>query len=117
MARESGSEITAARSSTSIEPDLDAEGRRFARLDELVRTLVARFQALERDHAALRERLEERDERVRGLEEELLQLNQRRRDAAKRVEDLIAQLDHLDARLADPDAHRPERPGGAAGSA
>lgn len=71
----------------------------FERLDRLVRDLVARFQTLQREHTTLRDRLEERERRLRRLDEELLALNQSRRDAGKRIDDLIAQLERIDVEL------------------
>jgi len=37
----------------------------------------------------------------RELDEKLLGANQRRQDAIKRIDDLLAQLDHLDTRMAE----------------
>jgi len=33
----------------------------------------------------------------------LLEANQKRQDVAKRIDELVAQLDHLDAQLAEPE--------------
>lgn len=74
-------------------------GDRFERLEHLVRDVVQRFQLLRAEHADLRQRLAEREARIRELDEQILQLNQTRRDAGKRLDDLISQLDHLEARL------------------
>ncbi len=70
----------------------ESEIRKFERLDELVRTLVDRFQSLQAEHAHTLAQLAERDEQIR-------ELNQRRQDAGKRLDDVLARLDQLDAQL------------------
>ena len=71
-----------------------------ARLDRSVRSLVERYQRLRSENAALRQALEESEQRARALEDERLGVNQRRQDAVKRIGDLVSRIDALDARLA-----------------
>ena len=71
----------------------------FLELERVVRGLVERYEALRVEHAAAKEALRERDERIRHLDEQLLESNQLRQDTAKRIDDLIAQIDRLDATL------------------
>ena len=72
-----------------------AAASRFERLEELVRTLVERHRALSAERTQLRERLVQRDARIKTLDAQLVQLNQTRRDAAKRIDELVAQLDRV----------------------
>jgi|GEM_PF-6565263 len=72
---------------------------RFQHLDALVRRLVERFEGLRAERSALREQLEQRDQKIRSLDLRILELNQTRQDTAKRLDDLIARLDQLDAQL------------------
>ena len=69
-----------------------AELDKFARLDQLVRSLIERHQQLQREHADLKVALADRDEQIRDL-------NQRRQDAGKRLDDVLSRLDQLDADL------------------
>ena len=75
-------------------------GSRFERLEALVRTLVERHGALNTDRKQLRERIAQRDARIKTLDARLVQSNQLRRDAAKRIDELLAQLDRLEAEIA-----------------
>jgi len=71
-------------------PAVAAEFDKFERLDQLVRSLVERYQVLEREHRDLTEQLADRDQQIR-------ELNQRRQDAGKRLDDVLSRLDQLDA--------------------
>ncbi|HEU4427984.1 MAG TPA: hypothetical protein VFT98_04470 [Myxococcota bacterium] len=77
-----------------------SEGSQFERLEALVRSLVDRHRALNADRKQLRERVAQRDARIRALDARLVQSNQLRRDAAKRIDELAAQLDRVEAELA-----------------
>jgi chromosome segregation ATPase len=77
-----------------------SESSQFERLEALVRSLVDRHRALNADRKQLRERVAERDARIRTLDARLVQSNQLRRDAAKRIDELAAQLDRVEAELA-----------------
>ena len=48
----------------------------------------------------MRERIEERDQRLRAVDGQVLELNQRRQDVAKRIDDLVAQIVLLESHLA-----------------
>jgi len=52
----------------------------------------------------LRDDLDEKNQRIRQLEAKLLDVNQLRQDVAKRIDELIAQIDQLDAQLAESSA-------------
>jgi chromosome segregation ATPase len=75
------------------------DGSQFERLEELVRSLVDRHRALAAGQKQLRERLAQRDARIRALDAKLVQTNQQRRDAAKRIDELLAQLDRVEAEV------------------
>lgn len=75
-------------------------GSQFERLEALVRSLVDRHRALNADRKQLRERVAQRDARIRSLDARLVQSNQLRRDAAKRIDELAAQIDRVEAELA-----------------
>jgi len=77
-----------------------SEGSQFERLEALVRSLVDRHRALNADRKQLRERVAQRDARIRSLDARLVQSNQLRRDAAKRIDELAAQIDRVEAELA-----------------
>ena len=70
----------------------ESEFAKFERLDQLVRTLVERFQSLQAEHAQTVVQLSQRDEQIRDL-------NQRRQDAGKRLDDVLARLDQLDTQF------------------
>lgn len=72
-----------------------AAASQFERLEDLVRGLVERHRALSAERAQLRERLAQREARIKTLDAQLVQLNQTRRDAAKRIDELVAQLDRV----------------------
>ena len=76
-----------------------AEAPQFERLEALVRALVERHRALAATHKQLRERVAQRDARIRSLDAQLVQSNQLRRDAAKRVDELLAQLDRVESEV------------------
>jgi len=71
------------------------------RLERAVGVLVAQHESLRKELRAMRTDLGERNHRIRQLEAQLLEANQRRQDTCKRVDELIAQLDQLDAQLAN----------------
>jgi septal ring factor EnvC (AmiA/AmiB activator) len=75
-------------------------GSQFERLEALVRSLVERHRALETGQKQLRERVAQRDARIRSLDAQLVQSNQLRRDAAKRIDELLAQLDRVEGEVA-----------------
>jgi len=77
-----------------------SEGSQFERLEALVRSLVDRHRALNADRKQLRERVAQRDARIRALDARLVQSNQQRRDAAKRIDELAAQIDRVEAEIA-----------------
>jgi peptidoglycan hydrolase CwlO-like protein len=77
-----------------------SEGSQFERLDALVRSLVDRHRALTAHQKQLRERVAQREARIKTLDAQLVQSNQRRRDAAKRIDELVAQLDRVEAEIA-----------------
>jgi len=77
-----------------------SEGSQFERLEALVRSLVDRHRVLNADRKQLRERVAQRDARIRALDARLVQTNQLRRDAAKRIDELAVQLDRVEAELA-----------------
>lgn len=66
----------------------------FERLVQVVEGLIARYESLRGENAALRTELADRDEKLRVL-------NQRRQDALKRIDDLVDQIERLDARFAE----------------
>ena len=74
-----------------------SEGSQFERLEALVRSLVDRHRTLASSQRQLRERVAQRDARIKALDAQLVQSNQCRRDAAKRIDELIAQLDRVEA--------------------
>jgi chromosome segregation ATPase len=76
-----------------------AEGSQFERLEALVRKLVERQRTLASSQKQLRERVAQRDARIKLLDAQLVESNQRRRDAAKRIDELIAQLDRVEAEV------------------
>lgn len=76
-----------------------AYGSQFERLEALVRTLVDRHQTLAASQRQLRERVAQRDARIKALDTQLVQSNQQRRDAAKRIDELLAQLDRVEAEI------------------
>ena len=71
------------------------------RLERAVRALIVQQEALREELSTLRGDLGERNHRIRVLETQLLEANQRRQDTSKRIDELIAQLDQLDAQLAN----------------
>jgi peptidoglycan hydrolase CwlO-like protein len=75
------------------------ESTQFERLEALVRTLVERHRAALSEQAQLRERLAQRDARIKALDAQLVGLNQRRRDAAKRIDELLAQLERVQSEI------------------
>ena len=77
-----------------------SEGSQFERLEAVVRSLVDRHRALNADRKQLRERVAQRDARIRALDARLVQSNQLRRDAATRIDELAAQLDRVEGELA-----------------
>jgi len=70
------------------------------RLEQVIIRLVERHREALRENARLRERIEERDQRLRGVDGQVLELNQRRQDVAKRIDDLVAQIVLLESQLA-----------------
>jgi septal ring factor EnvC (AmiA/AmiB activator) len=81
------------------DPAARAEISQFERLEALVRELIERHRALATERAELRERLAQRDARLKSLDAQLVESNQTRRDAAKRVDELIAQLERVQAEV------------------
>jgi peptidoglycan hydrolase CwlO-like protein len=77
-----------------------SEGSQFERLEALVRSLVDRHRALSASQKQLRERVAQREARIKALDTQLVQSNQQRRDAAKRIDELVAQLDRVEAEVA-----------------
>ncbi len=75
------------------------DASQFERLEELVRALLDRHRTLAAERTQLRERLAQRDARLKALDAQLVELNQTRRDAAKRIDELIAQLDGVQAEV------------------
>ena len=75
------------------------DGSQFERLEALVRTLVDRHHALTTGQKQLRERVAQREARIKALDTQLVQSNQQRRDAAKRVDELLAQLERVEAEV------------------
>jgi len=73
----------------------------FERLERVVAALVGAYRELSVENAGLRVKLEEKARGIRSLEGQLLEANQKRQDVSKRIDELIAQLDHLDAQLAN----------------
>jgi septal ring factor EnvC (AmiA/AmiB activator) len=76
-----------------------ADASQFERLEALVRSLVDRHRALAAAQKQLRERVAQRDARIRALDAQLVQSNQLRHDAAKRIDELVAQLDRVEAEV------------------
>lgn len=74
------------------EPDFD-------RLERAVAALAEKHRETLREVTRLRERLEDRDGRIRELDGQILELNQRRQDVAKRIDDLVAQIVLLENQL------------------
>jgi septal ring factor EnvC (AmiA/AmiB activator) len=72
-----------------------ADASQFERLEALVRSLVDRHRALAQERTQLRERLAQREARIKALDAQLVEANQTRRDAAKRIDELVAQLDRV----------------------
>jgi hypothetical protein len=81
------------------DPAARAEDSQFERLEALVRDLIERHGALVAERAQLRERVAQRDARLRALDAQLVESNQTRHDAAKRVDELIAQLERVQAEV------------------
>jgi septal ring factor EnvC (AmiA/AmiB activator) len=71
----------------------------FERLERAVVALVERHRKALDENAALRDRLEERERRLRVADGQVLELNQRRQDVAKRIDDLVAQIALLENQL------------------
>ena len=69
------------------------------RLERAVTALVEGHRRLERENAALRRVVDEKDHRIRQLDAGILHANQRRQDVTKRIDELIAQIDSLGAQL------------------
>ena len=92
-ARSTGSEArTKTGEGSETRAAAESEFAKFERLDQLVRTLVERFQSLQAEHAQTVVQLSQRDEQIRDL-------NQRRQDAGKRLDDVLARLDQLDTQF------------------
>ena len=70
------------------------------RLERAVKGLVAEQRTLREQNESLRNRLTDREGRIRGLEAKLIEANQLRQDTAKRLDELISELDQLDEQLA-----------------
>lgn len=70
------------------------------RLERAISALVDENVRLRGEAARLRQGLDEKGERIRTLEVQVREANQRRQDVIKRVDELIAQMDALDAQLA-----------------
>lgn len=81
------------------DPAARAEISQFERLEALVRELIERHRVLATERAELRERLAQREARLKSLDAQLVESNQTRRDAAKRVDELIAQLERVQAEV------------------
>jgi septal ring factor EnvC (AmiA/AmiB activator) len=77
-----------------------SEGSQFERLEALVRSLVDRHRAVAASQKQLRERIAQREARIKALDMQLVQSNQQRHDAAKRIDELVAQLDRVEAEVA-----------------
>jgi chromosome segregation ATPase len=77
-----------------------SEPSQFERLESLVRSLVDRHRSLTAAQKQLRERVAQREARIKALDAKLVQSNQQRRDAAKRIDELVAQLDRVEAEVA-----------------
>jgi predicted RNase H-like nuclease (RuvC/YqgF family) len=75
----------------------------FERLERAVEALAKAHRRLRDENSTLRRKVEEKGRRIRALEGRLLEANQRRQDVAKRIDELIAQVNHLDAQLAQPE--------------
>jgi septal ring factor EnvC (AmiA/AmiB activator) len=81
------------------DPAARGDASQFARLEALVQELVERHRALSAERGQLRERLAQRDSRLKALDAQLVESNQTRRDAAKRIDELVAQLDRVQAEI------------------
>jgi peptidoglycan hydrolase CwlO-like protein len=77
-----------------------ADGSQFERLEVLVRALVDRHRTLAAGQKQLRERVAQREARIKALDAQIVQSNQQRRDAAKRIDELMTQLDRVEAEVA-----------------
>jgi len=71
----------------------------FDRLERAVTALAEAHRRQLEENEQLRQKLEERNARIRTLEEQVLDGNQRRQEVIKRVDELIAQIDQLDSQL------------------
>lgn len=76
-----------------------ADAAQLERLESLVSSLIARYEALSAEHVQLRHGIKDRDARIKALEAQLVDSNQTRRDAAKRIDDLLAQFDRVEAEV------------------
>jgi len=61
--------------------------------------LVADYEHLRSENAALRGDVHEKNRRIRHLDAQVLEANQRRQDVRKHIDELIAQIDQLDAQF------------------
>lgn len=92
--RREGASIPAPTAPNHTGPDPE-----FDRLERAVSLLAERHGEALREVARLRERLEDREGRIRELDERVLDMNQRRQDVAKRIDDLVAQILLLENQL------------------
>ena len=106
--REGGRSISSNSASTDgVAAHVDSEIYDFDRLEDAVSALAESHARQRIEAADLRQRLDERNRRIRSLETELLASNQRGQDAVKRIDELISHLDQLDAELGESEAEAP----------